>query len=198
MALSVIGVGFGRTGTFSLKLALEQLGFGPCCHGSDERHFRQGAKFWQRVFNHEPIDWDEFFTGYRSTVDSPSCRFYWELAEKYPQARLVLTVRDADSWFSSYEETLLPMIASSQGEQFCRFLFGEGRPDRAAAIRAFQRHNTEVRMRIPAHRLLVYEVGQGWAPLCKFLRVPIPETPFPHSNLRKEFPEVVEGMLARL
>lgn len=196
--LAVIGAGFGRTGTLSLKLALEQLGFGPCCHGSDARHLRQGSDFWQRVFNREPIDWDEFFRGYRSTVDSPSCRFYLELAAAYPTAKVVLTVREPGAWFESYQDTVLPMIASTQGGKHYAFLFGDRPPERAAMIEAYEQHNAEVRRSIPADRLLVFDVAQGWAPLCRFLDVPVPAAPFPRSNPREDFPLLLDGMLEQM
>jgi hypothetical protein len=198
MTLAVIGAGFGRTGTFSLKRALEQLGFGPCCHGSEERHFKRGTEFWLRVFNRESIDWNEFFHGYRSTVDSPSCRFYLELAEKYPSAKVILTWRESNAWFDSYQKTILPMITSSNGGQYFSFLFGSEFHDRDSVIAEYERHNAEVQTRIPAERLLVYEVKRGWQPLCQFLGVPIPDTPFPHVNLKSEFPFLVDSMLAHL
>lgn len=197
MTLSVIGAGFGRTGTVSLKLALEQLGFGPCCHGFEEHHFKQGEEFWQRIYNHEPIDWDEFFRGYHSTVDSPSCRFYSELAEKYPLAKVILTWRESNVWFDSYQETVLPMTTSAQGERYFSFLFGHLRPDRESMIAAYERHNAEVQRLIPPERLLVYEVKRGWPPLCDFLGVAIPDTPFPRTNLRAEFPSIIDRILTR-
>lgn len=198
MALSVIGAGFGRTGTLSLKLALEQLGFGPCCHGSEERHFRQGMGFWQRVFDHQPIDWDEFFNGYRSMVDSPSCKFYWELAQRYPLAKVILTWRESSAWFDSYQETILPMITSAQGRKHFSFLFGQGSPNRDSIISVYEQHNLDVQRLIPAERLLKYEIEHGWQPLCEFLDVPVPNTPFPRSNSRMEFATVIDQMLARL
>jgi hypothetical protein len=180
-------------------LALEQLGFGPCCHGGEERHFKQGSAFWDRVFTGAPIDWDDFFHGYRSTVDSPSCKFYLTLATKYPLAAVVLTLRDPNAWFDSYHETVLPMMmSSSQGAKLFSYLFGASRPDRQSMIAAYERHNAEVKQLVPAQRLLVYEVESGWKPLCEFLGVPVPDTPFPHSNVRTEFAEKVDELLTRL
>lgn len=198
MALSVIGAGFGRTGTSSLKSALEQLGFGPCCHTSDERHFRSGTDFWQRVFNRETVDWDEFFDGYRSTVDSPSCRFYLELAEKYPSAKVILTLRKSEAWFESYRSTILQLNSSAQGRRYSAFLFGRDSHDRDSMIAVYEKHNAEVQRLIPSQRLLVYDVEQGWAPLCQFLAVPVPAMLFPHTNRRAEFPALIDRMLGRL
>jgi hypothetical protein len=198
MALSVIGAGFGRTGTFALKTALEQLGLGPCCHGSEERHFRQGADFWSRFSRGEPIDWDQFFLGYRSTVDSPSCRFYLALADRYPSAKIVLTLRDPAEWFESYRATVLPMLVSSTNAPYFHFLFGGYKHDRESLIAGYERHNREVQKLVPPERLLVYEVRQGWGPLCQFLNLPIPDQPFPHVNLREEFSSRMERLGAQL
>lgn len=198
MALSVIGAGFGRTGTLSLKLALEDLGFGPCCHGSDEHHFGQGAQFWERIFRREPIEWDQLFADYRSAVDSPTCKHYLELARHYPSAKVVLTERESDAWFDSYQDTILPMTASVQGKKHFSFLFGHIAPDRDSMISVYEQHNAEVKELIPRDRLLVYDVKQGWPPLCEFLGVPVPDRPFPRSNSRAQFAATIDGMLARL
>ncbi len=198
MALSVIGAGFGRTGTFALKTALEQIGLGPCCHGSDERHFGQSTDFWERVFNREPIDWDQFFLGYGSTVDSPSCKFYLELAQKYPAAKVVLTWREPTAWFESYQATILPMLTSSEDRRLFSFLFGGYRHDRKSVITAYERHNAEVQRLIPPDRLLVYEVRQGWQPLCEFLGQPIPDRPFPNVNARHEFSSQLDRIATQL
>jgi Sulfotransferase domain len=198
MALSVIGAGFGRTGTLSLKSAIEQLGFGPCCHTSDERHFMGSKELWQRIYNHEPVDWDAFFAGYRSTVDSPSCRLYFELAEKYPSAKLILTLREPQAWFDSYQSTVLQLSTSAEGQKYSAFLFGSNFHDRDTVIAAYERHNAEVQRLIPAQRLLVYDVKQGWPPLCKFLGVPVPAEPFPHTNQRAEFPALLNKMLGHM
>lgn len=198
MPLEIIGAGFGRTGTSSLKLALEALGFGPCCHGSEERHFRQGMSFWERVFNDQPIDWDEYFEGYRSTVDSPSCRFYLQLAAKFPRAKVILTVRESGAWFESYRTTVLPMIRSSYGGRYSAFLFGGNSLDRDSMIAAYERHNSEVQQTIPPERLLIYDVERGWDPLCEFVGVPVPPEPFPYSNRRIDFASGIDRMIARL
>ena len=197
MTLSVIGAGFGRTGTMSLKAALDQLGFGPCCHGSEERHFAQGSDFWRRVFNGEPVDWDQYFEGYRSTVDSPSCKFYLDIARHYASAKVILTVREPDAWFESYGDTLLPLSTNRDGQRLFTFLFGCEWDDRDGIIAAYESHNTQVQRSIPADRLLVYDVKQSWNPLCEFLDVPVPDKPFPHSNTRAEFPLVLDKLLNR-
>lgn len=195
MTLAVIGAGFGRTGTHSLKLALEQLGFGPCCHGSDARHLQQHPNFWVELFSGRAIDWDAYFSGYRSTIDSPSCKVYLQLAERYPAAKVILTVREPNAWFDSYNETVLPMISSSGDGRHFHFLFGAVPPTREAIIAGYERHNSDVQRSIPADRLLVYDVQEGWPPLCRFLGSGIPEASFPRSNPREEFPSLLDQML---
>lgn len=195
MSLSVIGAGFGRTGTLSLKMALELLGFGPCCHGSDFRHYAQGAGFWQHIFDYQPINLDEFFRGYVSTVDSPSSRFYLQLAERYPLAKVILTWRETDAWLSSYQATILQMKSSPHGAKYMAFLFGSEDPDRESMIAAYERHNAEVQRMIPEDRLLVYDVRSGWPPLCEFLKIPCPEAAFPRTNSSLEFKSTLDGMM---
>lgn len=199
MSLAIIGAGQGRTGTKTLQLALEELGFGPCYHGGDQvyRDRSPGWRLWLRAFRRENVDWDELFHGYRVTVDSPGCLFYRELCEAYPSARVILTVRDADSWFESVRTTFLAphlighfkrTLGREEFELFEREhsdLFGTHR-DRKSAIAAYERHNAEVRRSVDPSRLLVYDVTQGWNPLCSFLGVGVPTASFPHAHARTE------------
>jgi Sulfotransferase domain len=203
MPLAVIGAGQGRTGTTSLKFALEKLGFGPCYHGGEQVYGRRspGWRLWLRAFNCEPFDWDDLFSGHRSTLDSPSCLFYRELAAKYPSAKVILTLREPNAWFESVRGTFL----SEQAIKKCREtlnpdefelfekehfdVFGP-QLDRDSVIAAYERHNAEVRRSITPDRLLVYEVTQGWKPLCAFLHVPRPTSPFPCANSRTEMQRV--------
>jgi hypothetical protein len=198
MPLALIGAGQGRTGTKSLQSALEELGFGPCYHGGDQVYaYRSpGWQLWLRALKGEPVSWDEVFGTYRATVDSPGCLFYRELAAKYPSAKVILTVRDPDSWFDSIHATFL----SPQAIQYFKETMGPEelelfekehfavfgtQLDRDSVIAAYKRHNAEVQRSIASDRLLVYEVTQGWEPLCGFLGVPVPPTPFPHAHSRK-------------
>jgi hypothetical protein len=195
--LAIIGAGQGRTGTKSLKLALEELGFGPCYHGTDMyRNHPPGWHLWVRALDGEPVDWDVIFDGYKATTDSPACLFYRELAEKYPSAKVILTVRESNSWIASAQATYLSPAGiktlnepsdSTAVELLRKELtagFGAQLENRESVIAAYERHNAEVQAAIPPERLLVYDVTQGWAPLCEFLGVPVPETPFPHANLK--------------
>lgn len=202
MPLEVIGAGQGRTGTSSLKLALEQLGFGPCHHMSEIIAHPEQTTQWERVFDDAPVDWEDVFRGYRSAVDAPTCWVYRELAERYPKAKVILTVREPESWWRSSQATVMsPEIREAQQntghpmaklrEKIAGFRARRGlsprTTDHDGAIAEFHRHNNEVRQTIAPDRLLTYDAKEGWAPLCAFLNVPIPQTPFPHANTTEEF-----------
>jgi hypothetical protein len=192
LALRIIGAGLGRTGTLSLKLALEQLGFGPCYHMLEV--FREPAKrvpHWERVSLGEAVDWDEVFAGFQATVDWPACNYYRELMVRYPDARVILSVRDAASWFASTQATILDDVPAAGRPPFIRrvvdAVIGEDWHDRDRLMAAFERHNAAVRTHVPAHRLLEFRASDGWAPLCAFLGVPVPATPYPRVNSTEEF-----------
>lgn len=195
MTLKVIGAGLGRTATFSMKFALEHLGLGPCYHMSEVlASARRNIPLWLDVIAGKP-DWEKIFAGYQSTTDYPACTYWRELAEHYPDAKVVLTTRDADSWFESVSETIFsermnaqthdsPFGALLQGVAFAAF---DGKKnDRAFMTDWFVRRNQEVIDTIPPERLLVFHPKQGWEPLCRFLDVPVPEGPFPRVNSRDE------------
>ena len=200
MPLEVIGAGFGRTGTLSLKTALEMLGFGPCHHMIEVIANPAQVPFWNRVAKGEAADWNELYGGYRATVDWPGCAFYAELATYYPQAKVVLSKRDPARWYESMQETIFPTVeqAGLAGEvpddhptMFIGRIIAQrafaGDFGKANAIAAFERHNAEVQRQIPAERLLVFDVLEGWEPLCAHLGVPVPDAPFPRVNDRAEF-----------
>jgi hypothetical protein len=202
MALEVIGAGLGRTGTFTLKTALEILGFGPCHHMTEVLANPAQAPFWNRAADGEAVDWDEVFAGYRSTVDWPGCHFYAELAERYPRARVILSRRDPQRWYDSMSETILKSmammglaepgpIADDHPMRFGGLIIAHDTFDhdfsKTNVIAAFERHAAAVRARIARGRLLEFEAAQGWEPLCAFLGVPVPDTPFPRTNSREEF-----------
>lgn len=194
MALKVIGAGLGRTGTLSLKLALEQLGFGPCYHMTEVLMDPSRGSAWVDAAEGQP-DWNKIFAGFESTVDYPGCLFWRELISFYPSAKVLLSVRDPHDWFDSTQQTIFsdehnkPFVKSALSEFFDRTVFNAygGRiHDRDFMVHAFQRHNAEVERSVPQDRLLVYEAKQGWPPLCKFLGVPIPDSSFPRVNSREE------------
>lgn len=199
MGLKVIGAGYGRTGTLSLKLALEQLGFGPCHHMSEVFTHPESIPLWIGAADGR-ADWPAIFAGYASAVDWPTATFYEELAAAYPDAKVILTERDPQAWFKSTQATIFardfPADSSDPWMIMVRKvvgqLFDDQMHDREKLISVFEAHNARVRAVIPPKRLLVYEVSQGWAPLCSFLNVPIPDGPMPKVNSTEEF----QGRLA--
>ncbi len=195
MALKVIGAGLGRTATFSMKFALEHLGIGPCYHMSEVlAGARRNIPLWLDVVAGKP-DWETIFEGYQSTTDYPACTYWRELAEHYPEAKVILTVRDPDSWFDSVTETIFSerMNAQTHDSPFGALLqgvalnaFAGRKNDRAFMTGWFTRRNQEVADALPPERLLVFEPKRGWKPLCEFLGVPVPKVPFPRVNSRDE------------
>ncbi len=190
MPLSIIGAGFGRTGTTSLQAALDHLRCGPCFK---EASSAIATNLWYRARKGLPIDWDDLLRGYGATLDFPSCLFYRELAAKYPLAKVILTVRDPDDWFDSVKVAFMDRLdgmtrtaqtaaAMDYAIDLLSTVLGPDFRDRAAAIAAYERHTVEVQDSIPAHRLLRYDVLEGWDPLCRFLEMSIPDVPFPHLN----------------
>jgi len=198
--LQIIGAGLGRTGTLSLKVALEQLGFSPCYHMVEVWANFPSIAGWLEAANGRP-DWERIFAGFQASVDYPGCHFWRELTAAYPKAKVLLTVRDPAEWFESTHATVFSpqMRERAGGSPAKEFLektvwgdFGAGIDDRDYMVAAFERHTAEVRRTIPKDRLLVFEVAQGWKPLCEFLDVPIPSVPFPRLNARAE----IAAMLA--
>jgi hypothetical protein len=206
----VIGAGLPRTGTLSQKLALELLGFGPCYHWVNLISDLEAVELWHRALDGEDV-FDQIFEGHRASVDWPGGFFYRELAERHPEARVLLSVRDPEDWERSYRETiwnftrgdsLVSHLSDARREvdpRWRRYLrlvermlwserspFGKG-DDPEAMMRQMQAHNDSVREAIAPERLLVWSVSDGWAPLCEFLEVPVPEEPLPHANDAETF-----------
>ena len=208
--MKVIGAGFGRTGTASLQSALNELGFGPCYHMYEVFTNPGHADFWRAAWRGEPADWDGVLGGYEATVDWPACSFYEELIERNPDAKVLLSVRDPERWYESARQSIYVLGRITAGSPFSRLgfallsrlvfgsfksgqgpmgeeiiwqgTFGGRFEDKDHAIEVFNRHNEAVQRRVPKERLLVYEVKQGWGPLCEFLGVEVPDKPFPHLN----------------
>lgn len=193
MALKIIGAGLGRTGTLSLKLALEHLGFGPCYHAMElAASLRRALPMWNEAIRGTP-DWAAIFDGYSATTDYPGCCFWRELASFYPAAKVILTVRDPDDWFDSVTATIFsterknPPLLGAAGADLSRFLrrdFGEHIGDRTFMTSYFRRWNQSVMDAMPAERLLVFPANDGWDPLCTFLAAPTPAVPYPREHAR--------------
>ena len=201
MPIKLIGAGLGRTGTMSLKVALEQIGYGPCYHMAEVMQNPSATSLWVQAADGKP-DWEAIFRGYAATADYPGCSFWRELSIAYPSAKVLLSLRDPDKWFESTQETIFSekisgMLKQSPMKEFFEKTvwkeFGPRISDRKFMVEAFKRHNEEVRRVIPKERLLVFEVDQGWEPLCKFLGVPVPTTPFPRTNSREELASVINA-----
>lgn len=199
MPLDVIGAGLGRTGTLSLKLALEQLGLGPCYHMLEVRAAPERLEHWNRIAAGEKVDWEEVFAGFRSTVDWPACNYWRELMARYPDAKVILSLRDPDAWFRSTQATIFSdAVQSGAPPSVVKILtdvVGKDLGDRESCIAAFERHNASVKAGVPAGRLLVFDAKQGWEPLCAFLGVPVPDAPFPAVNTTEQFRTMI-GMAA--
>jgi len=202
--LKVIGAGFGRTGTNSLKEALEQLGFGKCHHMVEVLPSEIQVRLWHEVAEKRSLQWDAIFDGFQSSCDFPSSAYYKELAAHYPDAKVVLTVRSPESWYDSAAQTIYEITYAIPGwlirlvphvrrlREMIETIIWQGVfdgkfEDRDYAISVFEQHIENVKAIIPADRLLVMHIKEGWEPLCHFLNVPVPDTPFPRVNDTAEF-----------
>ncbi len=215
MPLSVIGAGFGRTGTMSTQAALIELGF-PCYHmktvmqdGFGGKHLR----FWKQVAESpagQQQDWETVFTDYRAAVDFPASCVWQELMLAYPDAKVLLTVHPggAGAWFDSAWETIyfmqrywqfrllkvLPPVQrfSTMVEKLVwQRTLEDSMPDKTRVMAVYESHLQSVQNAVPADKLLVFNVKDGWAPLCEFLDVPVPDTPFPNINERQDFKRMI-------
>lgn len=210
MSLEIIGAGFGRTGTVSMKAALEILGFGPCYHmreilkprpGYNDGHLELWSEHARALAEGRPspIQWKRLFARYAACMDHPTCLYYKELMEAFPDAKVILNVRDPERWFVSWQTLFeglgmmraigrfvprvrraidIPDVLIRDGQM-------KGRIDHDSNIAEYLRHNAEVIATVPPEKLLVFDVKQGWGPLCAFLGVPVPDQPFPHLNESK-------------
>ena len=199
--MKVIGSGFGRTGTLSMKVALEQLGFGPCYHMEEVVKRPKHIQLWHDVAYGKRVDWHTLFNNFQATVDFPASVVYRELMETFPAAKIIHTVRDPERWYDSTYETIyqtnsvfpkwlqkvVPLVSrftEMERRLIWQNLFEGNFENRQWAIKIFHQHTENVKRTVPADRLLIFNVKEGWEPLCQFLGVPAPDTPFPHMNDR--------------
>jgi hypothetical protein len=221
--MRLIGAGLPRTGTLTQKVALETLGFGPCYHWVNVIADLEQVGVWDRALDGEE-PWEEVFDGFQASVDWPGGYFWRELMERYPDAKVLLSVRDAEKWEPSFRETIwnmcfgdsvLNLVSRARAQvdpQWDRYLklvdrmfwgeqgtFAAGHETPERMIEQFERHNELVKTSVPAERLLVWSVTEGWEPLCEFLDLPVPDEPLPHVNDRETFlGRVIDGALAKL
>jgi len=197
MTMKVVGAGFGRTGTLSLKNALEMVGCGPCYHMVEVFPRPEHVPLWHRAAFTGQMDWDEVFRGFQATVDWPGARWWREIAAHCPNAKVLLSVRDPEAWYKSMTDTIFqpmkhpiegsaPELMRLQNEMVRKAIladtFDNRFEDKAYAIGVFKRHIEEVKAAIEPKRLLIFDVREGWEPLCRFLEVPVPSEPFPRLN----------------
>lgn len=200
MALKVIGAGFGRTGTKSLKTALELLGFGRCYHMVEVMRNPSHLRRWADIMQGGQADWDSLFRGYQAATDWPVAAYYKDLMNVYPDAKVILTIRDPERWHRSVMNTLyqagrgffgrftriIPSVhqfLNAMEKAIWQDVFHNRLEDKAHAVEVFQNHIEEVKHVVPKERLLIFEARQGWEPLCSFLNVPVPiDKPYPHKN----------------
>lgn len=204
MSLVVLGAGFPRTGTASLKAALEMLGFGPCYHMSEVFAHADHWPMWTAAAEGRPVDWAALYEGYLAGVDAPGCFFYRQIVSHWPKVKVILTARDPEAWFASTQETVL------SSELFARraprppglvammraMRWDHADPamhDKDAMIARITVHNEEVRRTIAPGQLLEFDPASGWGPLCAFLGVPVPAERYPHINKREGFKQMADG-----
>lgn len=208
MTLEVIGAGFGRTGTTSLQAALHQLGYAHCHHMRKVVRNPQQVDYFLAAANGEKMDWDKVFEGFDAAVDWPASKYYKELAEYYPEAKVILSVRDSEGWYKSTKNTIyriadsfpywmvvtIPHLKKTKSMMIDTVWDGvfDGKfAEKDIAIKVYEENTEEVKRSIPKHRLLIHEAKEGWQPLCEFLNKPIPDTPYPRTNEAKEIERVI-------
>jgi hypothetical protein len=198
MSLRIVGAGLGRTGTMSLKLALEKLLGAPCYHMAEVFAHPEHVRSWSAAGRGEAVDWRALFRGYAAAVDWPVASFWPEVSAAFPDAIVLLSVRDPASWWKSASSTIFPASREAAGEwrEMVDLMFGRrftlALDDEAACLAAYERHNADVRARVPKERLVEWRASDGWGPLCTALGVPVPGEPFPRVNTTDEFHAMAE------
>lgn len=196
MSLKVVGAGVGRTGTHSLKIALEQLLGGPCHHMVEILADPAQAPGWIDAIEGRPVDWSKMLNGYVSIVDWPGCSFWSELFAANPDALVLLSVRDPESWYRSASNTIFQAFNSGPPEsqhwmdamrELFRERFSDQFDDATAMMDAYEKHNSAVRRAIPSTSLLEWNPKDGWEPICDRLGLKVPSEPFPVTNTTEEF-----------
>ena len=217
MPIKIAGTGLGRTGTYSLKLALEHLGFGKCYHMTELFQYPEGVRHFRLAERGDKINWENIFSEYNSTVDYPGARYFEQITKHYPEAKVIHTYRNSDEWYESAVRTILAArnlkfgqyvkfaalfpFSSNIQKRLNAFLFsrklialefGKDYSDKKKITGKYEKHTENVIKKINPNRLLIYNVSEGWEPLCRFLNVPVPEKEFPVTNTQEEFYRKIE------
>lgn len=222
MSIKIIGAGFPRTGTNSLKRSLEMLGYSKTYHFKDLLNKPENLHYWTELRDTKTTKWEEIYSGYQASVDFPCYPWYKEHLEKYPDAKVILTVRDFDDWYESIKSTIwrsgpqtpikklklilkLPFNPKTRRIFKCikfvkAFLwktqFQDRFLDKAFVKSVWESHHEEVKKHVPEKQLLVYDVREGWPPLCKFLNADVPSQDLPHLNKRENFHQMIDKLLS--
>ncbi len=222
MSIKIIGAGFPRTGTSTLKECLQILGYSKTYHMKELLVNPEDLHYWTTLKETGTTDWDKLYNGFAATVDFPGYPWYKQHMKQYPDAKVILTVRPFEKWYTSINSTIknagpktLPqkLMAMAKLAVSARFrkvikcvkfakqtIFAEelqGKiEDKAEAEKIFDKHIADVKAYVPAEKLLVWDVSDGWAPLCNFLNKAIPNDTFPHANKKENFKEML-GELAK-
>jgi hypothetical protein len=203
MTLKVVGAGLGRTGTHSLQLALQTLLGAPCYHMLEVFGKPEHIALWDQAADGNEPDWDVLFDGYAAAVDWPASAYWRQIGAKYPDAPILLSTRSsADVWFKSASDTIFQVgqretddpVANAQKEMALKMFANTFTPDwqnEDAVKKAYDAHNAAVRAEVPPERLIDWQPGDGWAPICEKLGLPIPDEPFPHVNTTAEFRQML-------
>jgi len=202
--MKLIGAGFGRSGTMSIKAALEKIGYGPCYHMKIALWRPHHLRFYLRAWRGNNVDWKRFYRNYNAVVDWPTCSFYKDLMLEYPDALILLNVREPGDWYDSMFKTIWAIqpafpwwfprsVRTIHNEIIWNGNLKGNFEVREKGIEAYKDWIEEVKKTVPSQRLLVYNVEEGWKPLCDFLGVPVPEgEPYPHINERKSFVRIIK------
>lgn len=198
--LQIIDTGFGRTGTDSMREALNMLGVGPCHHMRELLADPDHRAAWRRIACGQETDFEAVLGGYGACVDWPSAYYWPHLIRAYPQAKVLLTWRTPESWWASFEKTILKVLegdteteADAPGSQLLSLRVFGGHPiTRETAIAVYETNVTRVKAEVPPERLLIHSLGDGWDPPCAFLGLPVPEVPYPRTNSMDDFLSTVE------
>ena len=196
MTLKVIGAGFGRTGTESLKRALEILGLGPTHHMYEVMDCEKQRDRWSAFAHGADPDWPNLFEGFNSAVDWPSAAFWRDTMAFYPDAKVILTHRPSEDWWASFTGTIQQALNSGKdvsgigSKVITEMVFDGNIHDKAHVLSIYEASIANVRAEVPANRLIDLPLGAGWAPLCSGLGLPEPEVAYPQGNTKKGFRSV--------